>query len=119
VCDSALERGNARELERHDEVEAYVRNDRLFLEIPYGYFGRTRRHRPGFTVRLRSGDTLMIEGTGKPDEKDDAKATAARRWVEAVNARGKLGTWGHSICTKRTEVAGAVSAFGSKSAATR
>jgi type III restriction enzyme len=118
VCDSALERGIVRELELHDEVEAYVKNDRLFLEIPYRYFGRTRRYRPDFIVRLKSGHTLLIEGKGKPDEKDDAKATAARRWVEAVNAWEKLGTWGHAICTKRTEVASAISTFASQGAAT-
>lgn len=104
VCDSALERGIARELERHPEVEAYAKNDRLFLEIPYRYFGKTCRYRPDFIVRLRSGAMMLIEGKGRPDEKDDAKATAARRWVEAVNAWGKLGSWHHAICSKRSEV---------------
>jgi type III restriction enzyme len=110
VCDSALERGIARELERHPEVEAYAKNDRLFLEIPYRYFGKTSRYRPDFIVRLASGDTLLIEGKGRPDEKDDAKATAARRWIEAVNSWGKLGRWHHAICSKRSEVAGAIDA---------
>ena len=108
VCDSELERGIVRELERHDDVEAYAKNDRLFLEIPYRYFGRTRRYRPDFIVRSKSGDTLLIEGKGRPDEKDDAKATAARRWVDAINAWGKLGAWHHAICMKRTEVGVAI-----------
>jgi type III restriction enzyme len=104
VCDSELERGIARELERNPGVEAYAKNDRLFLEIPYRFLGKTHRYRPDFIVHLAAGDMLLIEGKGRPDEKDDAKATAARRWVDAVNAWGKLGHWRHAICTKRSEV---------------
>jgi hypothetical protein len=33
-----------------------------------------------------------------PDTLVDAKATAARRWVAAVNAWGGLGSWEHAIC---------------------
>lgn len=43
------------------------------------------------------GRTLLLEGKGEPDEKDDAKATAARRWVAAVNTWGGLGIWEHAI----------------------
>ena len=41
---------------------------------------------------------MLPEGKGDPNEKDDAKATAARRWVQAVNSWGGLGTWVHRIC---------------------
>jgi type III restriction enzyme len=58
----------------------------------------TYRYRPDFVVRLSSGLIVLLEGKGDPDEKDDAKATAARRWVEAVNAWGGLGRWVHRIC---------------------
>ena len=34
---------------------------------------------------------MLLEGKGDADEKDYAKATAARRWVEAVNTWGGLG----------------------------
>ncbi len=81
---------------------------RLFLEIPYRYFGKMSRYRPDFIVRLKWGDTLLLEGKGRPDEKDDAKATAARRWIEAVNTWGKLGRWHHAICNKRSEVGAAI-----------
>jgi type III restriction enzyme len=79
-------------------VEAWVKNHKLFLEIPYLYFGTTYRYRPDFVVRLSNGLFVLLEGKGEKDEKDDAKATAARRWVEAVNAWGGLGPWAHSIC---------------------
>lgn len=79
-------------------VEAWVKNHRLYLEIPYLDFGNTHRYMPDFVVRLTSGLTVLVEGKGDPDEKDDAKATAARRWVQAVNTWGGLGTWTHHIC---------------------
>lgn len=112
VCDSKLERGIARALERQPGVEGYAKNDRLFLEVPYRYLGKTHRYRPDFIVRLASGEMLVIEAKGRPDEKDDAKATAARRWVAAVNSWGKLGRWQHAVCRKRAEVAAAIDAVG-------
>jgi type III restriction enzyme len=47
---------------------------------------------------LDGGRILLLEGKGDPDERDDAKATAARRWVAAVNTWGGLGVWDHAIC---------------------
>ncbi|MDP9331103.1 MAG: DEAD/DEAH box helicase family protein [Actinomycetota bacterium] len=110
VADSKLEVQIAHELEQDDRVLAYAKNDRLFLEIPYRFLGRTLRYRPDFLVKLGDGEMLLIEGKGKADEKDDAKATAARRWVAAVNSWGKLGRWEHAICYKRTEVDPAITA---------
>lgn len=104
VCDSKLEAGIAQQLEQDDRVLGYAKNDRLFLEIPYRYLGGSFRYRPDFIVKLKGGGTLLLEGKGKPDEKDDAKATAARRWIDAVNAWGKLGPWRYAICLKEAHV---------------
>jgi type III restriction enzyme len=93
-------------LDSHPRVEAWVKNHKLFLEIPYLYFGTTYRYRPDFVVRLTTGRVVLLEGKGDPDEKDDAKATAARRWVEAVNTWGGLGQWVHAICYDAGELAG-------------
>ena len=98
VVDSGLERKMCAVFDAHPLVEAWVKNHKLFLEIPYLYFGTTHRYRPDFVVRLTSGHIVLLEGKGVADEKDDAKATAARRWVEAVNTWGELGTWVHRIC---------------------
>jgi type III restriction enzyme len=98
VVDSGLERKICAVLDSSESVGSWVKNHRLFLEIPYLYFGTTYRYRPDFIVRLSSGLTVLVEGKGEPDEKDDAKATAAKRWVEAVNTWGELGTWSHVIC---------------------
>ena len=92
-------------LDKSPIVQAWVKNHRLYLEIPYLYFGVTYRYRPDFVVRLTSGRTVLLEGKGDPDEKDDAKATAARRWVEAVNTWGGLGRWIHVICYEANQLA--------------
>jgi type III restriction enzyme len=98
VVDSGLERKMCAILDKHAEVEAWVKNHKLFLEIPYLYFGSTWRYRPDFVVRFHSGLVVLVEGKGEASERDDAKATAARRWVEAVNTWGGLGTWLHHVC---------------------
>ncbi len=85
-------------LDKDSLVEAWVKNHKLHLEIPYLYFGTTHRYRPDFIVRLTSGHRVLLEGKGDPDEKDDTKATAARQWVAAVNEWGGLGAWIHVIC---------------------
>ena len=40
----------------------------------------------------------VLHGRMASDEKDDVKATAARRWVQAVNTWGGLGPWAYAIC---------------------
>lgn len=104
VVDSNLERKMCAVLDAHPAVEAWVKNHKLYLEIPYLYFGTTYRYRPDFIVRLTTGRHLIIEGKGEPTERDDAKATAARRWVDAVNAWGDLGEWNHLICYDAAEL---------------
>jgi type III restriction enzyme len=108
VCDSKLELQIARLLERDPRVVAYAKNDRLFLEIPYRFLGKSLRYRPDFLVKLDIGVMLLIEGKGRADEKDDAKATAAKRWVAAVNAWGKLGPWEHAIAYSEAEAQSAI-----------
>lgn len=98
VCDSGLERKIAAVLDSSDLVEAWVKNHRLYLEIPYLYMGTGYRYRPDFIVRMVDGRMVLVEGKGDPDEKDDAKATAARRWTTAVNTQGGFGRWDHVIC---------------------
>ncbi len=98
VVDSNLERKMCAVLDADPVVLAWVKNHRLFLEIPYLYFGETYRYRPDFVVKLKGGLTVLLEGKGEPDEKDDVKATAARRWVQAVNTWGGLGDWAYAIC---------------------
>ena len=97
MCDSGLERKICAVLDASDAVISWVKNHKLYLEIPYQYFGNTYRYRPDFVVKLSNGKTLIVEGKGVATEQDDAKTTAARRWVQAVNNWGQLGTWDYEL----------------------
>lgn len=105
VWDSKLELHMARVLERDDRVVAYAKNERLFFEIPYRWQGTTGRYRPDFLIRLANGVTLVVEGKGRKTERDDAKLTAVRRWIAAVNRWGRLGRWEFGICFSEAELA--------------
>jgi type III restriction enzyme len=97
MCDSGLERKICAVLDSNENVASWVKNHRLYLEIPYQYFGNSYRYRPDFIVKLTNGKTLLVEGKGVATEQDDAKTTAARRWVQAVNNWGSLGHWKYEI----------------------
>lgn len=58
VCDSGLERKMCAVFDAHPNVQAWVKNHKLFLEIPYLYFGTTYRYRPDFIARLDNGLTV-------------------------------------------------------------
>ena len=104
VCDSELEREVARELEADGRVVSYVKNDHLFLEIPYRFGGRTLRYIPDFVVDLGENGHLLLESKGREDAKAKAKHSAAQRWVSAVNADGRWGQWAHRVVYAKHEV---------------
>lgn len=79
-------------------AECYVRNYRLEFTIPYELYGDPRAYEPDFIVRLRDGLHVVLEIKGAPDTDADAKHQAARRWVQAVNNWGELGTWAFLVC---------------------
>jgi type III restriction enzyme len=110
VCDSELERHIALELEADERVESYVKNDHLFCEVPYRFNGRSCRYIPDFLVRLGPERFVLLEGKGRQTSKDDAKETAARRWIAAVNGDGRWGTWSYAVVRAKAEVRPAIDA---------
>lgn len=110
VCDSGLEKRMVEVLDRHPAVIAWVKNHRLFLEVPYLFFGKPHRYRPDFVVRLTNGLSLLLEAKGEADERDDAKKTAARRWGVAVTTWGELGPWSYEICFDERDLPGLLDA---------
>jgi type III restriction enzyme len=90
-------------LEDLDAVEAFAPNDRqIGFAIPYEYEGNPRRYEPDFIVRMKGGKLVILEvkgGKGEVHGEDlvNAKNTAARKWVAAVNAAGRYGTWAYEI----------------------
>lgn len=99
VADTAeWEQGVAKRLEEMPEVLAYVKNHNLGFTIPYEHQGISRQYIPDFIVRLEYPDksilNLLIEVTGKKDDKKGLKVKTAREmWIPAVNNSGKFGTW--------------------------
>jgi len=92
------EQGVARKLEQMPQVAAYVKNQNLGFFIPYEYKGISRQYIPDFIVRLTKTDeevlNLIIEVTGKKDDKKAIKVKTAREmWIPAVNNIERYGKW--------------------------
>ena len=58
---------------------------------------------PDFIVRLDSGEHLILEPKGH-DPLKEVKVQAAERWVAAVNADGRHGTWRYGITEKMNAI---------------
>lgn len=92
------EQGVAKKLEQMDEVLAYVKNQNLGFTIPYEHHGLAHSYIPDFVVKIEMPKkqtlNLLIEVTGKKDDKKATKVKTARDfWVPAVNNHGKFGHW--------------------------
>jgi len=86
-------------------VYCYARNDRLEFNIPYELYGNPQAYEPDFIVRLRNSLNVVLEVKGKPQDDNDAKHQAARRWVTAVNNWGRLGEWDFLVCREPQHLA--------------
>jgi len=92
------EQGVAKKLEQMPEVLAYVKNQNLGFTIPYEHQGISHQYVPDFIVVLEMLDksklNLLVEVTGKKDDKKKMKVKTARDlWVPAINNIGKYGRW--------------------------
>lgn len=92
------EQGVAKKLEEMPEVISYVKNQNLGFYIPYEYGGIGRQYVPDFIAKLERKDreplNLIIEVTGKKDDKKKLKTKTARElWVPAINNEGSFGEW--------------------------
>ena len=112
VLDSGWEGQFCQVAEAHGRVFAYVKNDRLGLEIPYLHGSVARRYRPDFIVLVDDGRgredplQLLVEIKGLRGEDAKAKKEAAETyWVEGVNNLGSHGRWAFAEFTDVFEVA--------------
>jgi type III restriction enzyme len=92
------EQGVAKKLEQMPEILSYVKNQNLGFTIPYEHQGVAHHYTPDFIVILEMPDksklNLLIEVTGKKDDKKTIKVKTARDlWVPAVNNAEKYGKW--------------------------
>ncbi|MGB2713040.1 MAG: hypothetical protein WBC51_02600 [Vicinamibacterales bacterium] len=92
-------------LDTHPSVEAFVKNAGLGFAVPYIHNGQPHDYVPDFIVRLKTEPpTHLIVETKGFDDLAEVKAGAAQRWVAAVNADGRMGTWRYEIARKVEQV---------------
>ncbi len=101
----AWEQSAAYFLDTHPCVISFAKNSGLGLAIPYHHNGQPHDYLPDFLVRLKGETELnLILETKDFDPLEEIKVQAARRWVDAVNADGRFGRWGHEIAKKPEDV---------------
>ncbi|MDL1878762.1 type III restriction endonuclease subunit R [Cytophagia bacterium CHB2] len=106
VADTQIwEQSAAYTIDNHRAVEAFVKNAGLGFAIPYLHDGQMHDYIPDFIIRLK-GKTprhLILEVKGY-DRLAEIKAQAAQRWINAVNADGRFGTWYYAMARGLEEV---------------
>src|ERR1700678_3524623 len=93
VYDSRWEANESLELDRNQNVRAWVKNDHIGFEITYSFKGIIHKFRPDYLVRLTNGKTLILEIKGQDDQQQQTKREFLSEWVRAVNGHGGFGTW--------------------------
>jgi type III restriction enzyme len=93
VFDSTWEASEAYELDRNENVDAWVKNDHLGFEIIYIYKGIIKKYRPDFIIRLKNRKNLILEVKGKDTQRDRTKREFLKEWVDAANKHGGFGEW--------------------------
>lgn len=112
VFDSTWEASEAFALDRHPDVDAWVKNDHLGFEIVYVFDGVVRKYRPDFLVRLRSGTLLVLEVKGQDSPQNQAKRAALHEWVHAVTDHGGFGRWTWGVSKSPSDLEDVVRAGG-------
>jgi type III restriction enzyme len=110
VFDSAWEASEAFQLDRHADVEAWVKNDHLGFEVVYVFDGVVRKYRPDFLVRLVTGAMLVLEVKGQDSPQNQAKRAALDEWTRAVTQHGGFGSWTWGLSRAPSDVADVVRA---------
>ena len=93
VYDSRWEANESLELDRNQNVLAWVKNDHINFEITYSFRGIIHKFRPDYLVRLANGKTLILEVKGQDDQQQQTKRDFLAEWVRAVNGHGGFGEW--------------------------
>jgi type III restriction enzyme len=112
VLDSGWEAELCRVVERHERVNAYVKNHNLGFEVPYEMGGNKRIYIPDFILKIDDGQTtqkpdasgelvevpdylnLIVEVKGfRGEDAKQKKLTMDSYWIPGVNQLNKYGRW--------------------------
>jgi type III restriction enzyme len=112
----AWEQQAAYRIDTHPSVLTFVKNAGLGFGIPYFHNGQLHDYEPDFLIRFKDGSsrTLILETKGF-DPLAEIKKQAAERWIAAVNADGKYGTWSYRMVRAVADVTTAISAVAAES----
>ncbi len=70
----------------------------------YVYRGVVRKYRPDFIIRLKSGNTVVLETKGQPNKQSYSKRRALKQWAQAVNQHGGFGKWSAGVSYNPGEI---------------
>jgi type III restriction enzyme len=102
-------------IDTHSVVDAFVKNAGLGFAIPYIHNGQPNNYIPDFVIRLKTEPPIqLILETKGFDDLADVKAATAERWVAAVNADNRMGTWRYEIARNVERVRETLDSFSSE-----
>jgi len=104
VYDSTWEASEAFELDRHPEVNAWVKNDHLGFDILYLHNGVVKKYWPDFIIRMKSGEHLVLEVKGRDEDLDKTKRRFLEEWAKAVTSDGRFGKWHCAVSRRPAEI---------------
>jgi type III restriction enzyme len=87
-----------------DRIDAYAKNDHLGFFIYYMWNGSKRKYIPDYLIRLASGKILLLEVKGQVTEQEEAKWSATRKLISAINSNKSFGHWEFEVITDTAEV---------------
>ena len=92
-------------IDKDESVGAFVKNAGLGFAIPYLNNGQMHDYEPDFIIRLKGASpiNLILETKGY-DPLKEVKKQAAERWVGAVNADRRFGTWRYQLIEKIADI---------------
>ncbi|MCZ7603073.1 MAG: DEAD/DEAH box helicase family protein [Melioribacteraceae bacterium] len=93
VFDSTWESSAAVNLDRGQNVVAWVKNDHLGFQIPYVYQGIIHNYLPDYLIKLKNDTTLILEVKGEESQQDKVKGDYLKDWCMAINEHGGFGKW--------------------------
>ena len=106
VCDSGWEGTEAYNIDKHPNVEAWVKNEHLGFEILYNYQGIIRKFRPDFIIRLKNGEYLILEVKGQDNQQQQVKRDFLNQWTTAVNNHEGFGKWKSAVSFHPSDLEG-------------
>lgn len=87
-----------------DHIEAYAKNDHLGFFVYYMWNGSKRKYIPDYLIKLTNGKTLLLEVKGQVTEQEEAKWTATRKLISAINGKKSFGEWEFDVVTDMAKV---------------